>query len=95
MGFKLQDFLKFQNKLNNQYQLVKVKNFFKELQTGTLLTSFSYIHFQSLAAMPLVKFTKVQKFWVERVWLSQELVYYEYQFQVQAHLFKTFNFENI
>lgn len=106
--FIFQDFLQFQNKSNNQYQLVKVKNFFKELQTGTLLTSFSDIHFQSLAAVPLVKFTKVQKFWVGRVWLSQELFYYAYPFylanlfqpklkkyqsEVQVHLFKTFSSE--
>jgi len=57
--FRLQDFLQFQNKSNNQYQLVKVKNFFKQLQTGTLITSFSDSHFQSLAAVPLVKITKV------------------------------------
>ena len=108
--FRLQDFLQFQNKSNNQYQLVKVKNFFKQLQTGTLITSFSDSHFQSLAAVPLVKFTKVQKFWVGRVWLSQELFYYQYPFylpnlfqpklkkyqsEVQVHVFKTFSSEDI
>jgi hypothetical protein len=45
--FRLQDFLEVQNKSNNQYQLVKVKKFLKELQTGILLTSFSDTHFQS------------------------------------------------
>ena len=61
--FRLQDFLQLQNKSNNQYQLEKVKHFLKELQTGILLTSFSDTHFQSLAAVPLVSFTKIQKFW--------------------------------
>ena len=28
VGFRLQDFLRFQNKYNNQYQLTKVKDFF-------------------------------------------------------------------
>ena len=108
--FRLQDFIQLQNKSNNQYQLVKVKNFFKELQTGTFIASFSYIHFQSLAAVPVVKFTKVQKFWVGRVWLSQELFYYKYPFylpnlfqtklkkyqtEVQVHVFKTFSSEGI
>ena len=59
---RLQDFLQLQNKSNNQYQLGKVKHFLKELQNGILLTSFSDIHFQSLVAVPLVKFIKVQKF---------------------------------
>jgi len=111
--FRLQDFLQFQNKSNNQYQLVKVKNFFKELQTGILLTSFSdihFIHFQSLVAVPLVKFTKFQKFWVGRVWVAQELFYYKYpfylpdlfqqklkkdEFEVQVQVFKIFSSEKI
>jgi len=108
--FRLQDFLQVQNKSNNQYQLVKVKNFLKELQTGILLTSFSDIHFQSLVAVPLVKFTKFQKFWVGRLWVAQELFYYKYpfylpdlfqqklkkdQFEVQVQVFKTFSSENI
>ncbi|MEY2702450.1 MAG: hypothetical protein RLY43_1083, partial [Bacteroidota bacterium] len=56
VGFRLQDFLRFQNKYNNQYQLTKVKEFFEEVQTGILLTSFSDNYFQSLVAIPLVKF---------------------------------------
>ena len=106
--FRLQDFLHLQNKSNNQYQLEKVKHFFKELQTGILLNSFSDIHFQSLVAVPLVSFTKIQKFWVGRIWLADELFYYKYpfylpvlfhqklkkdQFEVQVQVFKTFNSE--
>lgn len=108
--FRLQDFLEVQNKSNNQYQLVKVKSFLKELQTGILLTSFSDIHFQSLVAVPLVKFIKFQKFWVARVWVAQELFYYNYpfylpdvfkqklkkdEFEVQVQVFKIFSSENI
>lgn len=58
----------------------------------------------------MVKFTKFQKFWVGRVWVAQELFYYEYplylpdlfqqklkkdQFEVQVQVFKTFSSENI
>lgn len=108
--FRLQDFLQVQKKSNNQYQLVKVKQFFKKLQTGILMTSFSDIHFQSLVAVPLVKFNKVQKFWVGQVWLAQELFYYKYpfylpdlfqrkltkdEFEVQVQVFKIFSSENI
>jgi predicted DNA-binding protein YlxM (UPF0122 family) len=106
--FRLQDFLQVQNKSNNQYQLVKVKNFLKQLQTVILLTSFSDIHFQSLVAVPLVKFTKFLKFWVGRVWVAQELFYYKYPFylpdlfqqklkkdEFEVQVFKTFSSENI
>ncbi len=35
--FRLQDFLQVQNRSNEQYQLVKVKKFFKKLQTEILI----------------------------------------------------------
>lgn len=78
--FKVRDFLEFQNKSNNPYQVRKVKEFFEEVQTGIFLTSFSDKHFQSLAAIPLVKFERIQKFWIGRVWLAEELFYYKYPF---------------
>nr|WPV76514.1 hypothetical protein [Naviculales sp.] len=108
--FRLQDFLQVQNKSKNQYQLVKVKKFLKELQTGILLTSFTDTHFQSLVAVPLVRFNKFQKFWVGQVWLDQELFYYKYpfylpdffqhkltkdEFEVHVQVFKTFSSGNI
>ena len=65
--FKLQNFLKFQQKSNNQYQLTQAKLFFDEIQTGILLKSFSDKYFQSLVAVPLVKFEKVQKFLITKV----------------------------
>ena len=80
--FRVQDFLKYTKLSSNYYQLKKLIEFFDELQTGILITSFSDIHFQSLIAVPLVNFTKVQKFWVGRVWLAQELFYYRYPFHL-------------
>jgi hypothetical protein len=75
----------------------------QELQTGILLTSFSDTHFQSLVAVPLVKFTKSQKFWI-----AQELFYYKCPFylphlfkqnlkkdEFKVQVFRTFNSENI
>ena len=67
VGFRFQDFLRFQNKYNNQDQFTKVKEFFEEVPTEILRTSFSENYFQSLVAIPLVKFQKIQKFWVGRV----------------------------
>lgn len=80
--FRLQDFLTFQDKdyKNNRYQLKKLKHFFEELQSGILLTSFSDSYFQSLVAVPFVRFEKIQKFWVGKVWLVNDLFYYSYPF---------------
>ena len=89
--FRLQDFLQLQNKSNNQYQLEKVKHFLKELETRILLTSFIDIHFQSLIAVPLVNFIKVQKFWVGRVWLAQgfKLIQNEFVLVLKTNKVKT------
>jgi hypothetical protein len=80
--FRLRDFLVLQNEghQDNQYQLKKLKYFFEELQKGFLITSFSDNYFQSLAAVPSVRFEKVQKFWVGKVCLVNELFYYSYPF---------------
>lgn len=58
----------------------------------------------------MVKFTKLQKCWVDRIWVAQKLFYYKYpfyltdlfqqklkkdQFEVQFQVFKTFSSENI
>jgi ribosomal protein S24E len=78
--FKLQDFLQFQNRSNNKYQLKKIKDFFEELQTDILITSFSSKFYQSLVAVPLVRFDTINKFCVAKVWLVKELFYYQYPF---------------
>ena len=78
--FRLQDFLIFQNNTQNRYQLKKLKDFFQDLQNGILLNSFSDSYFQSLAAVPFVRFEKIQKFLVVKVWLVEELFYYSYPF---------------
>jgi hypothetical protein len=78
--FRIQDFLRLQNKATNNYQLKKIKEFFEELQTGILITSFSSTFYQSLVAVPVVRFEKIQKFWVAKVWLLEELFYYKYPF---------------
>jgi hypothetical protein len=85
--FRLTDFIQLQNKQGNQYQLVKVKRFLQGLRTEILITSFSDTYFQSLVAIPLVKFTKLQKFWVVRVWVAQEFFCYKYPFYL-PHLFQ-------
>ena len=60
----------------------KIKNFLQQLQTGVFLSSFDDTYFQSLVAIPQVKLEKSlkQKYWIARVWLLEELFYYEYPF---------------
>jgi hypothetical protein len=105
--FQLQDFLRFQNQTKyNSYQLIKTKRFFDELQKGILIQSFTDKYFQSLVAVPLVKFEKVEKFILTKVWLVEDLFYYSHpflmpdffrtkltkdQFNVRFELFKIFN----
>nr|UDP55472.1 hypothetical protein orf406a [Schizostauron trachyderma] len=91
--FKVRDFLEFQNptiKSTNHYQLEKIKKFLQQLQTGVVLTSFDDTHFQSLVAIPQVKLEKSskQKYWIGRVWLIDELFYYEYPFSF-PNIFQT------
>ena len=91
--FKVRDFLEFQNptvKSTNHYQLEKIKKFLQQLQTGVFITSFDDTHFQSLVAIPQVKLEKSlkQKYWVGRVWLLEELFYYNYPFSL-PNIFQT------
>jgi hypothetical protein len=83
--FKLRDFLQFQDpsfKPTNRYLLTKIKEFFQQLQTGVYFTAFSDARFQSLVLVPKVQFEKcpTQKFLIAKVWLVEELFYYNYPF---------------
>jgi len=85
--FKLRDFLEFQDpsvKPNNRYRLGKIKEFFQQLQAGLYVTSFSDARFQSLVIVPQVEFKKcpTQKFLIAKVWLVDELFYYNYPFSL-------------
>lgn len=76
--FSLRDFLKFQNPTiypTNKYQLRKLKNFFNRLQKGCFITSFTDSYFQSLVAIPRVKYEicPKQKCWIGKVFIVEEL----------------------
>jgi len=83
--FQIQDFLKFQDPLvrsTNYYQLKKIIHFFLQLQTNTLVTSFTDTKFESLVSIPKVSITKSDKLkcWIGSVWVAEELFYYKYPF---------------
>ena len=54
------------------------------LQAGLYVTSFSDARFQSLVIVPQVQFEKCpkQKFLIGKVWLVEELFYYNYPFSL-------------
>jgi hypothetical protein len=84
LKFKITDFLTFHdstvNLKNNSYKLKQTKQFLTELPNGRLIKYFSDTKFQSLAIVPKVELSKEKKSWVAKVWLVEELFYYDYPF---------------
>ena len=79
--FQVKDFLNYQKKSNNYYQLKKLIEFFDELQTNSLIKFFSDKEYRSLVTIPEVVLTKGKhNCWVGRVWISEELFRYTHPF---------------
>jgi len=82
--FRVQDFLKYQNstvKSTNYYQLKKLIDFFDELQTNSLIKSFTDREYRSLVTIPEVKLQKLkQNCWTAKIWIAEELFYYGHPF---------------
>jgi hypothetical protein len=80
----VRDFIKFQNPTisRTDHRILKqTKEFFDEVQTGILQTSFTSTHFQSLVAIPRVEYeTNQQKQIIANVWVVEKLFYYDYPF---------------
>jgi len=81
---RVRDFLKFQNptlKSTNYYQLKKLIEFFDELQTNSLIKSFTDTEYRSLVTIPEVNLQKSkQNCWIAKVWIAEELFYYAHPF---------------
>lgn len=81
VAFQLKDFLNYQKKSYNYYQLKKLIEFFDELQTNSLIKFFSNKEYRSLVTIPEVALTKEkQNGWFGRVWISEELFRYSHPF---------------
>jgi len=70
--FRVQDFLKYQNstiKSTNYYQLKKLIDFFDQLQTKSLIKSFTDTEYRNLVTIPEVRLQKSKKYnsWIARV----------------------------
>jgi hypothetical protein len=58
-----------------------MKTFLEELQKNFFITSFSDNHFRSLVTIPQVEFERSNtNSWIAKVWVVEELVYYDYPF---------------
>jgi hypothetical protein len=88
--FKINAFLNYQhpNQKISYYKLNQLKNFITNLQTNFLLTKFSDQYFQSLVSVPKVDIFKSNSEWVAKVWIVDELFYYNYPFLI-PNLFNT------
>lgn len=83
VSFRFQDFLKFQEPNSgviSYYRVKKLKEFWKELQTDFLLSMFRDYTFQKLISIPKVEFWKEHRHWMAKVWIVDELFYYNYPF---------------
>lgn len=79
--FSVRDFLEYQNKSNNYYQLKKLVIFFNQLQTNSLIQFFSDNQYRSLVTIPEVNLEKdTNKSWLATVWIAEELFYYVHPF---------------
>jgi len=85
--FIVRDFINYQDpttSLTNRYQLQKTKDFFRQLQTGVLITSFSNTSYQSLIGIPRVTFERSSKhkYLIRNVWFVDALFRYQYPFHL-------------
>jgi hypothetical protein len=82
--FEVKDFLNFQNPYRNYHTVdfQKTRKFIYDLQSDFLLQKFSDQYFQSLVSVPKVEFhqSKSNKPLVAKVWIVEELFYYNYPF---------------
>lgn len=93
--FEIRDFLKAQNQKYTYYQLKKLKDFIENLQTNFIIQKFSDSYFQSLASVPKVEFFKSQKTLGAKVWIAEELFFYQYPFsfpELQTEKFLKYEF---
>ena len=90
--FRLQDFFQYQNptlKSTNYYQFKKIRDFFIQLQTNSLIQSFTDSEYRSLVTIPEVQLQKSkQNSWIAKVWIAEELFYYTHPFLLPT-FFKT------
>nr|WAK84823.1 hypothetical protein [Amicula sp. isolate GU52X-4 cfCalB7] len=86
--FEIRDFVNFErssDKPVNNYQLTNVHKFLQDLETlqqELILRTFTDKEFRRIAAIPKMSDKKVERTWVTRIWIYQELFVYQYPFQL-------------
>jgi len=105
--FVLRDFLIYNNKTPNYYQIKKFKTFFDMVKKNFIIESFSNKHYQMLTTVPEVSIYKSeQNIIMVEIWFAEKLFNYlhpflfsdlfqkklnKYQFQVLFEIIKTYS----
>ena len=88
-NFRLRDFLKYNKKAPNQYQLEKLKGFFDLVKENFIIESFTDTHYRMLITIPECFVTKSeQHIWNVEIWIAEELFDYFHPF-LFPDIFKT------
>ncbi len=79
--FPLRDFLNYNNKSNNYYQVKKLKTFFDLVKNNFVIESFSNKHYRMLVTVPEVSVYKSeQNILMVEIWIAEELFHYLHPF---------------
>ena len=78
----LRDFFQYvyAGKKPTPYYVRKMRNFVENLPTNFIIKKFKNYYFQSLASVPKVQVYKLNKKWVAKIWIVDELYSYDYPF---------------
>jgi hypothetical protein len=109
--FPLRDFLNYASKASNQYQLIKLKEFFNVLSQNLVIECFTDKSYRMLVTIPESRVYKSkQNIWLVDLWIAEELFDYLHpfifsdffnkkltmdEFQVLFEIVKTFSSSNI
>lgn len=79
--FPLRDFLNHASKASNQYQLIKLKEFFNVLNQNLIIECFTDKSYRMLVTIfESHVYKSKQNIWLVDVWMVNELFYYSYPF---------------
>ena len=80
-SFPLRDFLNYTSKTSNQYQIIKLKEFFKILSQNLVIECFTDKSYRMLVTIPeSCVYKSKQNIWLVDLWIAEELFDYLHPF---------------
>ncbi len=77
----MRDFLNYASKTSNQYQLIKLKEFFNVLSQNLVIECFTNKSYRMIVTIPKFRVYKSkQNIWLVDLWIAEELFHYLYPF---------------